>query len=111
TWGHRCSDRAIDFLQKAHTDPFLLVVSYDEPHGPFTCPPEYAERFVDFEYTLGPAALDTLEGKPEHQQEWAASGNYYRPNGSFSNPLYFGCNSFVDSEIGRVIAAVDRYAP
>lgn len=111
TWGHRCSNRAIRFLQAEHADPFLLVVSYDEPHGPFTCPPEYAERFVDFEYALGPAAQDTLETKPAHQREWAASGEYHRPTGTFSHPLYFGCNSFVDSEIGRVLQAVDRYAP
>ncbi|MGH2355891.1 MAG: sulfatase-like hydrolase/transferase, partial [Chloroflexota bacterium] len=56
TWGHRVSDRAVRFLEEAANtpgqpfQPFLLVVSYDEPHGPFTCPPEYAEAFADYRY-------------------------------------------------------------
>jgi len=112
TWAHRVSDRAVDFLQTlGRKDPFLLVVSYDEPHGPFTCPPEYAERFLEYRYPIGPAAYDTLETKPSHQQEWAASARPRLEDGHFCHPLYFGCNSFVDSEIGRVIDAAHQYAP
>ncbi len=115
-WGHRVSDRAVGFLEDASRDeerPFLLVVSYDEPHGPFTCPPEYVEPFLEYRYPLGPQAFDDLAGKPSHQQEWAAArernGQARREYAQM--PLYFGCNSFVDAEIGRVIDAVDRYAP
>ncbi|MGC9522424.1 MAG: sulfatase-like hydrolase/transferase [Anaerolineae bacterium] len=118
TWAHRLGDRALDFLERrssgpAEDDPFLLVVSYDEPHHPFTCPPEYVERFVDYDYPLGPAAFDTLEDKPAHQREWAASANVTNvtPQGTVRHPMYFGCNSFVDAEIGRVIDAVHRFAP
>jgi uncharacterized sulfatase len=111
TWADRVSDRAIDFLETRGDDPFVLVVSYDEPHHPFTCPPEFVEPFVGYEYDVGPAAFDTLENKPAHQQEWAASERA-RPYAHFgSNPLYFGCNSFVDSEIGRVIDAAHALAP
>jgi uncharacterized sulfatase len=31
TWAHRVSDRAIRFLKDQSEDPFVLVVSYDEP--------------------------------------------------------------------------------
>lgn len=96
------------------TEPFVLVVSYDEPHHPFTCPPEYAEQFVEYDYPLGPAAFDTLEGKPAHQREWAAASYVpprVRETGVTRQPLYFGCNSFVDAEIGRVLDAVHAYAP
>ncbi len=112
TWGHRISDRAIRFLQSARADqPFLLVASYDEPHGPFTCPPEYVERFRDFRYDLGPGAHDDLEDKPAHHRAWAEDHNVRLSDGKVSNPMYFGCNSFVDEEIGRVLAAIDRCAP
>jgi uncharacterized sulfatase len=138
TWAHRVSDRAIGFLKKQEarckqkeaqgecqqskiqnqkskiTSPFVLVVSYDEPHHPFTCPPEYAAQFAEYDYPLGPAAFDTLEGKPAHQREWAAASNVpqrVRETGLAHHPLYFGCNSFVDAEIGRVIDAVRAYAP
>ncbi|MBI3974360.1 MAG: sulfatase-like hydrolase/transferase [Chloroflexi bacterium] len=124
TFAHGVSNRAIEFLREqrnrrdgsADDRPFVLVVSYDEPHGPFTCPSEYAERFVGYRYPLGPGAHDDLRDKPVHQQEWAAA----RPQTPYvaagqgdylENPRYFGCNSFVDSEIGRVLEAVERYAP
>jgi uncharacterized sulfatase len=121
TFGRRCSDRAISFLERHRDEPFLLVVSYDEPHGPSTCPPPYCDLFADFEYDPGPGAADTLEGKPEHQKEWAAAlGLYPVPDPAsladparrrIRRPMYFGCNSFVDDEIGRVLDAIDRYAP
>ncbi|MBN1811883.1 MAG: sulfatase-like hydrolase/transferase [Anaerolineae bacterium] len=111
TWAHRVSDRAIDFLGRQSGEPFLLVVSYDEPHHPFTCPPEYIAKFEHYGYPVGPAAYDTLESKPAHQREWAEADDVHLENGCLHFPMYFGCNSFVDSEIGRVIDAVYALAP
>jgi len=112
TWAHRVSDRAIGFLEKRSPDrPFVLVVSYDEPHHPFTCPPDYIEPFLAYDYPLGPGGSDDLLNKPAHQREWAASTRVNEVNGFVRHPLYFGCNSFVDSEIGRVIDAVRAHSP
>lgn len=116
-WGHRVSDRAIQFIEDSRAtpdQPFVLVVSYDEPHGPFTCPPSYVKPFLDYKYSLGPQAFDTLENKPVHQREWnemRERNDQTRREHAWITPLYFGCNSFVDQEIGRVIDAVDRFAP
>lgn len=111
TYAHRCSNRAIDFLGKHAEESFFLSVSYDEPHGPCTCPPPFCDMFVDFEYAVGDNVRDTLSGKPEHQREWAAQ-RHGNPNmRSFKRPMYFGCNAFVDYEIGRVLDAVTQYAP
>jgi uncharacterized sulfatase len=102
----------VDFLQKQqHDTPFLLVASYDEPHHPYTCPPEFAEAFADYGYPVGPAADDSLHDKPAHQREWAASLRNPLRQGRLYHPTYFGCNSFVDSEIGRIVTAVRQYAP
>ena len=112
TWAHRVSDRGIRFLTERSPDqPFLLVLSYDEPHHPFTCPPEYVEPFLDYEYPLGPAGQDSLANKPIHQREWAETTTLSAVRGSVKHPLYFGCNSFVDAEIGRAIDAVHAHAP
>ena len=111
TWAHRCSDRARDFIAKHADDPFFLVVSYDEPHGPFTCPPPYCDMFEQFDYSLGENVRDSLTNKPQHQQEWARSTNVPRESTVLRRPMYFGCNSYVDFEIGRVIEAIDRFAP
>ncbi|MCJ7703779.1 MAG: sulfatase-like hydrolase/transferase, partial [Anaerolineales bacterium] len=89
----------------------LLVYAPDEPHHPFTCPPEFAETFQDFRYPLGSSAFDTLDDKPGHHREWADAQGGFIPDGYFYHPLYFGCNSFIDSQYGRIIDAVHQYAP
>jgi uncharacterized sulfatase len=111
TFGHQCSDRAIDFLAKHGGDDFFLVVSYDEPHHPFTCPPPYCDMFLDFDYPLGESASDSLTDKPPHIREWAEHAKVPTGRTSLRRPMYFGCNAFVDYEIGRVVQAVDKYAP
>ena len=69
------------------------------------------ERFQDFRYPLGPAAFDTLEDKPAHQREGVAAERARSEDGYISHPLYFGWNSFIDHEYGRLVEAVERYAP
>ena len=106
TWAHRCGDRAERFLARKRDRPFLLVVSYDEPHHPYTCPPEFAEQFIDFRLPVGPSWNEDLSRKPVHLREWASEYEGFPAPGGFArDPLYFGCNSFVDSEIGRVVEA------
>jgi uncharacterized sulfatase len=112
---HHVSDRAIEFLRRSARPPFLLVVSYDEPHHPHTCPPEFVERFRDYQHPVGPAAFDNLAAKPLTHRKWA---EIYRekvherlgPQGRWHEPLYFGCNAYVDHEIGRVLDAVQAHA-
>ena len=111
TWAHRISDRGIEFLRQQDDQPFLLVASYDEPHHPFTCPPDYAEAFLDYCHPLGSAVHDDLSDKPAHQREWAASESAELDDGCRRHPMYFGCNRFVDHEIGRLIDAVHELAP
>jgi uncharacterized sulfatase len=111
TFAHQCADRAIDFVQKCGREDFFLTVSYDEPHGPFTCPPPYCDMFVDFDYALGEAAADPLTSKAPHIQEWAEAAGLPRGETSLRRPMYFGCNAFVDHEIGRVVEAIDEHAP
>lgn len=116
TWAHRNADKAITFLDdwKKHSEPeqqpFCLVVSMDEPHGPFACPYEHVKQFEDFEFDGGPAMEDSLENKPSHIREWAESVKHKRPR-KFKNARYFGCNHFVDQELGRVINHVNQVAP
>lgn len=111
TWAHGITKRALAFLDEVRADPdqpFLLVLSYDEPHHPFTCPPEYVDRYADFAYPLGAKAFDSLENKPEHQRLWAeAMPSPVKDDGMYRHPLYFACNDFVDDQIGAVLRAVD----
>ncbi|WP_434362376.1 sulfatase-like hydrolase/transferase [Parasalinivibrio latis] len=112
TWAHRSTDKAIRFLQDAEKepeDPFLLVVSYDEPHHPFTCPPEYAGRYKNFGYDLGNKARDDLKNKPLHHRLWSeAMPTPVGEDGIYRHPLYFGCNDYVDDQVGRLISSLDN---
>lgn len=114
TFGHRCSHRAIHFLENNRdTDrDYLLVVSYDEPHGPFLCPKEFWKPFEHVPFHRKENLLDTLQDKPEHHRLWAGD-NYLAaadPDFPMDFKYYLGCNAFVDYEIGRVLDAAKQYA-
>lgn len=110
TWANGISNRAIRFLnERDETKPFVMVLSYDEPHHPFTCPPEYVEKYQDFAYHLGEKAFDNLDTKPAHHKMWSeAMGNPADEEGNYRHPLYFACNDYVDDEIGRVLTTLDE---
>ena len=50
TFAHRCSDRAIRFLDQYKDEDFFLTVSYDEPHGPSLCPEPYNTMYQGFKF-------------------------------------------------------------
>jgi uncharacterized sulfatase len=106
-WGHRVANRAIDFLQKANDDAFMLVVSFDEPHGPFVAPPAYWEKFAADDIPKPPNHGAPLDGKPHLQHVQRAS--FGEPDWERDiawKQRFFGCNSYIDREIGRVVDAV-----
>lgn len=108
TYAHRVADRAVAFINSHRDEDFFLVVSFDEPHGPSLCPQPYASMYKDYELPKSPGVFDTLEKKPRHQQIWAGPSRFAdREALKLKAPYLFGCNSFVDSEIGRIKAAID----
>lgn len=112
TYAHQCSDRAIQFLENHHQDDFFLVVSYDEPHGPSLAPPPFAQMYQDYLFPKSANVTDPLTGKPEHQRIWAGEQLERDLSGlEIKAPAFFGCNAFVDQEIGRVISAIRSHAP
>lgn len=110
TYAHKVSNRAVSFLEKHGDEDFLLVASYDEPHGPFLCPKPYSEMYRGYTFPAAENQADSLASKPEHQRLWAGP-RLGRPPQPVRSPDYFGCHTFVDHEIGRVLDAIDRYAP
>lgn len=112
TYGRRCSDRAIDFIEKHKDEDFFLVVSYDEPHHPFLAPKKYADLYKEYSFPVNENVQDTLENKPEHHKIWAGNRLHEdRSNYAINEAAYFGSNTFVDDEIGRVLAAYRAHTP
>lgn len=54
TYAHRCSDRAIKYLENHQDEDFFLSVSYDEPHGPSLCPEPFNHMFDGFKFESCP---------------------------------------------------------
>lgn len=119
THAHRTADRARAFLAEHRDRDFLLVVSIDEPHHPFICPEPFVSAFEDFELEVLNAD-DDLTTKPAQQRDWAAHstrGNARRLRRDATgrtwlrHPRFFGCNSYSDHEVGRVLDAIDAHTP
>jgi uncharacterized sulfatase len=112
TYGRRCADKAIRFIENHGEEDFFLAVSFDEPHHPFMCPEPYASMYKDFVFPKSPNVYDTLENKPDHQRVWA--GDSLRQDKDaieIRQRFFFGCNSFVDSEIGRILDVIEKTVP
>ena len=109
-WGHRVADRAVDFLASVGDDPFVLVVSFDEPHGPHVAPPAYWEAFQPGDIPKPPNYNAPLDGKPALQQlQRRERGDPDWLESAVGLTRFFGCNSYIDREIGRVLDAIDRW--
>lgn len=44
-FAHQVADRAIDIMRTPRDKPLFLAVEFDEPHGPYICPPPFRGRF------------------------------------------------------------------
>lgn len=115
TYAHRCTDRALRFLEQYEDSDFFLTVSYDEPHGPYLCPPPFNTMYEGFQYEDSPVFHDDLSGKPMMQRLWAGPRLHASPEelrrASQVQSEFLGCNSFVDYEIGRILQFLDERLP
>ena len=115
TYAHRCSDRAIAYLNEYKDQDFFLTVSYDEPHGPSLCPAPFNHMYDGFCFESSPSFQDDLSKKPFMQQLWAGN-NLHATEAEINKPsdglsLFLGCNSFADYEIGRVLDVISQLVP
>ena len=78
TYAHRCSLRAVNFIEEYKNEDFFLTVSYDEPHGPYICPPPYNTMYEDFCFDDNPNYEDDLSQKPLMQRLWAGDAKNKR---------------------------------
>jgi uncharacterized sulfatase len=109
-YGYRCANRAVGFLDKHKNEDFLLVVAFDEPHDPSLCPIEFTEMYKDYIFPGSENIHDTLAGKPEDQEIWAA-GLPNNTTGPIHAAHYFGSHTFIDHEIGRILDQIESCTP
>ncbi len=112
-YGHRVTEKALDFMRRHEKEDYFLVVSYDEPHGPSLVPQEYEDLYQCRLCPDSTAASDTLDGKPALQRLWAeeAGGLDVRDRTPGFWPAFAACQTYIDSEIGRILAYAREKAP
>ncbi len=91
--------KAQDFIQRNKTNPFLLLLSIPDPHGPDVVSAPYYEKFKTFNF-LKPA---TASKKMSDYPSWA-SGNTTLNQDVYRS--YWGMVKCIDDNIGKVIATL-----
>jgi len=112
-WGYRVANRAMAFLDDVPDDqPFILTASFDEPHPPLVCPARFLDQHDPATLPLPDSRHETLEDKPVLQQLWARNcrDKWNMTDETLREGIHhwYACNSFIDAQIGRLMAHLDR---
>ncbi len=107
-WGYRVADRAVRFLNTVGDEPFVLVASFDEPHGPFICPPGWwddapVQAYPDKKNFRAPTGDKPQRQQLESRKFGVPTFDEYKEQ----RRRFLGCNAWIDTQIGRVLDAVD----
>lgn len=106
------AERAVNFLQSYNGDaPWMLKVSFQRPHPPFDPPKRWLDTYNKSAIPLpaiGPwaeAKYGNAKGSLEKLNN-ASSGAFEEEEIETSRQSYYAALSFVDEQLGRVIAAL-----
>jgi uncharacterized sulfatase len=108
---YKTANEAIGLLGRKHDKPFFIACGFIKPHVPFIAPKKYFDLYDPKRMELPPDFAPNVTGK----------GPAYRPNFDLfihrdsPAPLaregiaaYFAAISFMDAQVGRVLAELDR---
>ena len=98
-------DRAIEFMEDAGSNPFCLMLSLPDPHGPNTVREPYDSMYDEVEVPI-PSTIR----KPDAQiPAWAPSeGKLTAATLRRLMPHYFGMVKCIDDNVGRMLAHLDQ---
>jgi arylsulfatase A-like enzyme len=98
------TDYAIEFLKRNKDKPWLLVVGYKTPHGPFEPPARLKDKFAG----EGAKVPPNLNAAPPFPVGDKTSGAKQRAAEGGVNLNYFRCLAGVDENVGRLLATLDE---
>ena len=107
------ADYAIDMMERFQQggQPWMQFVSFWLPHAPYLPPTEYAQMYRPSDVALWPNFDDALDNKPPHQARYRKSFHRLLAHDEAAwreiIARYFAQMTFLDSQIGRVLAALD----
>lgn len=102
----------LDFLSRQNADgkPFFLLLGYSAPHFPFTVPEEYYSHYKDrIPMPVIPKGyLDSLPLNYKHLRIAFNCEDVPDHITKVSRELYYGLTEWFDTEVGKVLAAVEN---
>jgi iduronate 2-sulfatase len=111
------TERAIQAMGQLKDKPFFLAVGYLKPHLPFVAPKKYWDLYDPAKIQLAPNPNPPSDA-PSNALHPMAEARVYTdfpktglPSDAQARHLrhgYYACVSFVDAQIGRLLAELDR---
>lgn len=112
------ADWAVNRISEDHKQPFFLAVGFVRPHVPFTAPREFFEKYDAEQIQIPNVPMGEMSDIPmmgksiaygrlkggDHHAVVNLSDNYWRE----MVLGYLACVSFVDAQVGKVIAALEE---
>lgn len=113
---YKTASRAVELLEELKDKPFFLAVGFTKPHSPPTAPAKLFELYDPAKIPLPPdfAAIPTVPpGFPEASVPQRSSDLFIGREASPEEArevirAYHASLTFTDTQIGRVLAALDR---
>ena len=107
----KVATQAIELLEKHKDAPFFLAVGFYKPHCPYIAPQKYFDLYPLEKIALPEIAADVKANVPAPAfaatQPWPYLGATAE-QAREGKQAYYAAISFVDAQIGRVLAALDR---
>ena len=107
----KVATQAIELLEKHKDAPFFLAVGFYKPHCPYIAPQKYFDLYPLEKIALPEIAADVKTNVPAPAfaatQPWPYLGATAE-QAREGKRAYYAAISFVDAQIGRVLAALDR---
>jgi uncharacterized sulfatase len=105
------ASEAITLMEQAAENPFFLAVGFFRPHTPYVAPKKYFDLYPRDQLRLPYAPADDRQDIPTA----GFAHNCPVPNYGLDEPTllaatqaYYACVSFVDAQVGRLLATLDR---
>ncbi len=105
--------QTVRFLEEQGDQPFALWVSFPDPHEPWVCPQQYADRFPKDKIELPPWRAGEFDGPevPErnrilYELLGVRTDNLDDLYGLLA--VYYGMVSFLDDGVGQILDALER---
>jgi arylsulfatase A-like enzyme len=110
------TERAIQFLNEKHDDPFFLTIGLWRPHTPFTAPQRFFDMYDPDEIRIPQGYKpDDLDDVPEFARSFIDPFGRFEVTGANNIDNwkrfihgYYACTTFADWNIGRLVEALDN---